>query len=202
MQYEVELKYPVPGHAAIREQLQQLGAQFHTPRIEIDRYFTHPCRCFGETDEALRIRRIGDDCFITYKGPRLDKKTKTRVELEYPLDAPDYIAGVVEDGAPVEKKLACWTLLLEKLGFGQLSEVRKERHAAELVWHDEPVEITLDDVDRVGTYVELEWVTEEHALLDEGRERVLSLAEQLGLADMERRSYLELLLCRKALSDE
>lgn len=202
MRYEVELKFPVADHRPVIELLELLGAEFHPLRVEIDRYFTHPCRNFGETDEALRIRRIGDDCFITYKGPRLDQKTKTRLELEYPLSAPDYIAGVIDDGAPVDKKLACWTLLLEKLGFAQLAEVYKERRIAELRWQDETVEITLDDVRGVGTYVELEWVTERHELLDEGRDRVLSLADRLGLAGMERRSYLELLLCRKAISDE
>ena len=44
-----------------------------------------PCRDFAQTDEALRIRTVGDTSFVTYKGPKLDATTKTRRELELPL---------------------------------------------------------------------------------------------------------------------
>ena len=84
-------------------------------RIEVDRYFNHPARDFAETDEALRIRRIGPVNRITYKGPRVDTVTKTRQELELPL-----VEG--------EKSAADWITLLEKLGISH--RVRGSQAAA------------------------------------------------------------------------
>ena len=54
-------------------------------RRRSDRYFAHPSRDFARTDEALRLRRIGEFNFITYKGPKLDATTKTRREIEIGL---------------------------------------------------------------------------------------------------------------------
>ena len=51
-----------------------------------DIYLSHPSRDFRVTNEALRIRRIGDENRITYKGPRLSGPTKTREEIEISLD--------------------------------------------------------------------------------------------------------------------
>ena len=59
-----------------------LAARFHDPAEQVDRYFAHPCRDFARTDEALRLRRDGDDVAITWKGPRIDAATKTRRESE------------------------------------------------------------------------------------------------------------------------
>ena len=49
---------------------------------QVDRYFNHPARDFGVTDEAFRIRSVGDANCVTYKGPRIDSVTKTRREIE------------------------------------------------------------------------------------------------------------------------
>src|SRR5689334_20107638 len=85
MQLEVEQKYPVDDHARLREQLVALGCEFHAPLEQADLYFAHPARNFAQTDEALRLRRSGDEVCITYKGPKLDPTTKTRREIELPI---------------------------------------------------------------------------------------------------------------------
>jgi adenylate cyclase, class 2 len=85
--------------------------------------------------------------------------------------------------------------LLEALGFTPLAEVRKERRKAIVAWQGRQVEVSLDDVAGLGTFVELELLTHPEGIAA-ARQCLLSLADQLGLAGSERRSYLELLLGR------
>lgn len=180
MKYEVEQKFPVDNLRAVEKRLGELGAEIADARVEVDRYYNHPARDFAETDEALRIRRVGSVNRITYKGPRIDKITKTRQELELPLGEGDTAA-------------ADWNTLLEKLGFSAVSEVHKRRRKAHVVWQDLTVEVSLDEVTGLGTFVELELVVEEQDL-DLARACIADLANELGLAQSERRSYLCLLL--------
>ena len=63
----------------------ELGATIEPPVVQVDQYFAHPARDFAQTDEALRLRRVGKQNFITYKGSKIDATTKTRREIELPL---------------------------------------------------------------------------------------------------------------------
>jgi adenylate cyclase class 2 len=58
------------------------------------------------------------------------------------------------------------------------------------------VEGALDDVDGVGTYVELELMADD-ADLESAKIVISSLAAELQLGPSERRSYLELLLSQR-----
>ena len=79
------------------------------------------------------------------------------------------------------------------MGFRSVASVRKRRTIFRLTWQDSPFEIALDDVDQVGTFVELETAADASELAA-ARERLLSLARRLELFRVERRSYLGLLL--------
>ena len=57
------------------------GRDFGTS-FQVDEYYAHPTRDFAATDEALRLRTENDLTVITYKGPKLDRETKTREEFE------------------------------------------------------------------------------------------------------------------------
>ena len=85
MKLEVEQKFAVPDLGQLQTRLLELGAKAGEPQLQVDQYFAHPARDFAQTDEALRIRRIGQSNFVTYKGPKIDATTKTRRELELPL---------------------------------------------------------------------------------------------------------------------
>ncbi|HUG89298.1 MAG TPA: CYTH domain-containing protein, partial [Planctomycetaceae bacterium] len=56
--YEVELKFPLSDSERVQAELGRLGARPNESVEQIDRYFNHPARDFGETDEALRIRQV------------------------------------------------------------------------------------------------------------------------------------------------
>jgi adenylate cyclase class 2 len=183
MNYEVEQKFPVDDFSALEAKLAELGAAVSEPRCEVDLYFAHPARDFASTDEALRIRRVGRSLSITYKGPKIDATTKTRREIELPL-------------SPHDEAAAGWEDLLQALGFQPVAEVRKRRRRATVPWQGRRITATLDDVDQVGTYVELELVADDRDL-EPAKACIASLAAALGLSGGERRSYLELLLDRR-----
>ena len=176
MPLEVEQKFRVSDHTAVIARLTQYGT---LPLGEIeqrDTYYAHPARDFAQTDEALRIRRVGDESCVTYKGPKLDSTTKTRREIELP------IASAVQFGE-----------LLEALGFTQVAEVVKRRRMMRVERTPISIEVALDTIIGLGNFVELE-VVAESSDLDAARFQIAQLASELGLTDSERRSYLELLL--------
>jgi len=181
--YEVEQKFPVDDLAAIEAKLTALGAESLEPVTQIDTYYAHPVRDFSQTDEALRIRTIGDENRITYKGPKLDLTTKTRREIELPL-------------APGPASAAQYQALLEALGFRPVFQVKKRRRPLTLSWQGQSVEGALDEVDGLGTFVELE-LSADDSQLAAAQAALTTLATHLQLTRTERRSYLELLLERQ-----
>jgi len=180
MQFEVEQKFEVPDHLAVRRLLSEMDTRWNQEVIQIDRYFAHPARDFGKTDEALRIRSVGEQNYVTYKGPKVDATTKTRREIELPLS----------DGQDAQAEFA---ELLAALGFRPALVVEKKRQPGELHWENHTVLIALDSVVNLGTFVELEVTCDERSV-DNAKRAVGSLAEELALTQSQRLSYLELLL--------
>lgn len=180
---EVELKFPAADPQSLHAALQGLGLTMGEEQEQVDRYFNHPGRDFAATDEALRLRSVGEANYITYKGPRLDVAAKTRREIELTLAAGPQAA-------------ADWLELLVTLGFQHVADVRKLRRKARLAWQGFDVEIAWDQVAELGTFLELETLASPSSL-DRAQAAVCSLAERLGLAGPERRSYLELLLAAR-----
>jgi adenylate cyclase class 2 len=184
MHFEVEQKYPLADPASAVRRLRELGAVDGQVMTQVDAYFNHPARDFAATDEALRIRQIGEANFITYKGPKLDATTKTRKELELPLPT----------GSAAAESFA---EILLALGFRRVAEVRKQRRTLHLQWQGRNAEIALDEVEGVGSFIEIELSATE-ADLEAAKNCLASLAAELNLKDFERRSYLELLLSAKS----
>lgn len=181
--YEVELKYRLADPSDLHERLAAMGFVPLDPITQVDRYYQHPSRNFVETDEALRIRQTERETRITYKGPKVDTKTKTRREIELPL-------------AGIDHPDAKWDTLLRALGFVPTLEVHKSRSEGYLNWEGGPVTVSLDEVDGLGRYVELERVCSEADRQTTG-ESLLRLAEHLGLKDLERRGYAQLMARRE-----
>ncbi|MGC8663431.1 MAG: class IV adenylate cyclase [Thermoplasmata archaeon] len=164
--YEIEIKSKIKSINEFEEKIKKLGAEFVNEVSQLDYYYQHPCKDFKKTDEALRIRIMNDECYITYKGPKIDSETKTREEIE----------------VKVERNISD---VLESLGFKLAGEVKKIRK----VYRMKDIEISLDDVHNIGYFVELETFGDYSA----GKEKILNIARELGLKDLERKSYFELL---------
>lgn len=137
--YEVEMKAPA-DHEAVRERLEAHGADVVGEVTQIDTYYDAPDRDFARTDEALRIRRQsgddGDTTVLTYKGPRVDTVSKTRVESE---------TAVADDEA--------MATILECLGFEPAATVEKRRERYDLA----DCRVVLDEVAGLGEFVEVEF---------------------------------------------
>jgi adenylate cyclase class 2 len=177
---EIEMKFPVADFAGLLQRLAGMPAEAAAPLQEADHYFNAPDRDFAKTDEALRVRRVGEKNFVTYKGPRIDTQTKTRKEIEVPIG----------DGT-VHAEAFCDVLV--HLGYRPVAVVRKRRRIYRLGRDGFPLEICLDEVEQVGRFAELEIVACEDKL-DAARATLMDVAKELGLSQSERRSYLELLL--------
>lgn len=179
---EVELKFSLDDAGSLRERLVSVGAEAQGVVVQSDAYFNHPARDFAQTDEALRIRTVGDESFVTFKGPKLGGSAKTRFELELPL------AAQTADG---------WGELLTRLGFRAVATVRKRRELFELTREGRAFELTIDEVEGLGAFAEVETLADE-ASRDAAERAVLALAAELGLTDAEPRSYLEMLLTNRS----
>lgn len=167
---EIEIKSYCDDREACLHRAEALGAVSSGKHTEWDRYFAHPCRDFGTTDEALRVRRSGGAPILTYKGPKLGGMSKTRIEEEVTM----------QDGDALEK-------ILEHLGFRLFGEVRKERQ----IYRLGETELCFDRIDQLGDFVELERKGTDRVTVER---ELFALAAELGLSRFETRSYLELLM--------
>ncbi|SEH43461.1 adenylate cyclase [Halopenitus malekzadehii] len=190
--YEVELKVAADV-AAVRDRLSSTDADRLEAIRQVDTYYDAPDRDFAATDEALRIRverplagseaagsRTDDDgttprTKVTYKGPLVDEASKTREEHE----------TTVADG----EELAA---ILNGLGYTPTATVEKRREFYRLDGYT----LTLDRVDDVGEFVEIEREIETADGIDAARDHAGDLLRELGLDpdDQIRTSYLGLLL--------
>lgn len=178
---EVELKFRNPDHSRLIADLHRLGAQSRGEIHQVDEYFNHPQRDFAQTDEAVRVRESNGQAALTYKGPLVDRETKTRREIELDLA-----------GDRACEKMTEW---LQAIGFRPVLKVEKTRRQWGLQRDGREIEIALDHVTGLGHFVELETVAPESELAS-ARTTLQELAAEMGLTENERRGYLSMLLGR------
>lgn len=180
MNYEVELKFPLPLFESVVATLRQLSAVESSTVSHVDRYFNHPTKNFRTTDEALRIRSVENSNFVTYKGAKIGTVAKTRHEIEVGLaDGPQAAAEMNE--------------ILTLLGFRFVREVRKTRQTYLLQRQGRDFELALDEVPGLGQFLEIELIVDDHDR-QAAEAAIWELAGVLGLSEAEPRSYLDLLL--------
>jgi len=186
--YEVELKLRV-DHGTVRAALDDAGATFDRRVRQVDTYYDAPHRDFAETDEALRLReetrdpggRAGADgapdptTRLTYKGPLVEAASKTREEHETAVANSDEASDI-----------------LSGLGFEPAAVVEKDRTFFEF----DGYAVSLDRVDGLGEFVEVEAEVTESDEVPAVREGAAAVLRDLGLEpdDQIRTSYLGLLL--------
>lgn len=182
--FEVEVKVPIEDIELMAQKLVKSGAKELNSEVQIDTYFDHPCRTFVKTDEAVRVRtrrplneqklatsHVPNE--LTYKGPKLDEKTKTRVEYSVGIDDIDDL-----------------TSILESLGFKSIAKVVKKRTFFDL----RDITISIDDVEDVGLFLELESIAHQKDEMESTKKAIFKVLDELGF-DAEqtiRDSYLEM----------
>ncbi|MFA5269652.1 MAG: class IV adenylate cyclase [Methanoregula sp.] len=173
---EVELKVKIPSLDPVREKLTGKNAQSGGKVHEHDIYYNAPHRDFGQTDEAVRVRYTNDHAVVTYKGPKIKKfGLKAREELNF----------AVECGRTFET-------MLDRLGFTKTLEVNKWRETYKLG----TASVSLDMVDGLGTFAEIEVMTESES--DNPTDQIERIAQEIGVVgEPILASYLEMLLAKK-----
>ena len=170
---EVEVKVRA-DHEKVRSILKKIGAAKVGVEIQSDTYFAAPHKDFAKTDEALRIRSLDGQAVLTYKGPKLDGVSKTREELETPVDE------------------VTITRVLHALGFSEAGIVRKIRE----VFRAGEITVCLDAVEGLGEFLEVEIMAENEKTLETARYRLFDFLKQFGFGEKDsiRISYLEMVL--------
>ena len=170
---EVEVKAKINSFEEMENRLSGIGAVISKKEFQEDIYFASPIVDFAKTDEALRIRTTNNNTFITYKGPKLNSEAKTRKEVEMTIESAEKAKDIFEE-----------------IGFREARTVRKNRQ----YYTYENFEISLDDVEGLNPYMEIEIALDDDKSYDEAQKSIFELFEKLGITDgFERTSYMELL---------
>lgn len=170
---EVEVKAKIDSFKEMEEKLENIGASKSKTEFQEDIYFASPIVDFAQTDEALRIRTTNNNTFITYKGPKLNDKAKTRKEVEMTIENSEKATDIFTE-----------------IGFREVRTVRKNRQ----YYTYENFEISLDDVEGLNPYMEIEIALDDSEDYSQAQDEIFKLFEKLGITDgFERTSYLELL---------
>lgn len=175
---EVEVKVPLEGIGSLRSKLMELDCTCLGREGHEDTYYNGTDRDFAATDEALRLRRVDGRCVITYKGPKIGTRSKSRREIELE----------VGNAASADE-------VLTALGFTRVMTVTKTRENYRWGRYI----ISLDTVTDLGHYMEIETDAENESEVPPKVEEMTGLLGQLGIKQdaVITESYLELLLEKK-----
>jgi adenylate cyclase, class 2 len=168
---EIEIKARVKDKQKLLDKIEQLGIKLGEAKAHHDVVFCKPGQKDYEKGSLwLRIRTENSSKVIwTIKGDTGRKLDSIEHEVE------------VSDGEELEK-------MLRLLGNELYSDLTKTRRKAKF----KEFEICLDDVDGLGTYIEVEKLFEDHAAdYEQATEEIWQLLEQLGIAreDQEQLGY-------------
>ncbi len=170
---EVEFKFKAE-HSSVEQLLIEIGAEFIKDEYNLDQYYNHPAKNYIETDEVLRLRKLNDEFEITYKGPKINAQSKSRVEQNITI-----------------QNYEEFELLFDNLGFVKSGYVEKKRRK----YNYDDITITLDNVKGLGEYAEFEIDIEDEYKMEVAIKKIKKLITRLGLdvEDQIMNSYLYLL---------
>lgn len=185
---EVEVKLKIDSAESIEKKLIELGFKKGQTLQEIDYYYNGVDRDFRASGEALRLRlvesldgsavvadRPGEPLIqMTYKGPKLDNVSMSRVEHQVNIDNFETMLSI-----------------LSSLGYKPVEPVIKLRREL----FREEICACVDTVDGLGDYLELEIMADEESQRENALDKISVVLKQLGysISDTTTTSYLSML---------
>ncbi|HLK21265.1 MAG TPA: class IV adenylate cyclase [Bryobacteraceae bacterium] len=138
MGFEIEIKLRLTaGVPRVRRMLRELGFRIAQARShETNVLFDHPKDPLGKQGKLIRIRRVGRDAVLTYKGPSKSSRFKKREELEIHVSDADTLQTI-----------------FQHLGYQPV--FRYEKYRTEYVKGSETGKVLLDETP-IGNFLELE----------------------------------------------
>jgi adenylate cyclase class 2 len=181
---EVEFKAKIENYEKFIEaknKILSLGSKLISKTLEEDIYFQHPLRDFSKTDEALRLRGTNGKNYLTYKGAKISKISKTRLEIQTEIENFENTKEI-----------------FLKLGFKPVATISKKREKYIL----ENTFIYMDEVKDLGYFIEIEEETENELSIKIIEEKLIKILEKINIPkkSITRKSYLELLLEKKKIT--
>jgi adenylate cyclase class 2 len=190
---EVEIKVKITDPNLMRKRFEENKGTYKLSLDHEDIYFNMPegSRDFKKTDEALRLRKSVEflkdniskpqkiNYYITYKGKKIDKTTKTREEIEIKISE-------IED----------MKNLLRFLGFRDIFTVVKKRELYDFMFEGTRIEALIDYIPILKQhFVEVELITESIDDVEKSKEILFQFLDKFEVKKEEsiRRSYLELI---------
>lgn len=161
---EVEQKFSLLDIDSARHRLSEIGGELRGSSHQRDVYFDHPARSFRanpKSSEWLRLRSQDGVVSLNYK-------------LWHPLDAAvkthcDEFETRVANGEAMRRTLTA-------LGYDELVVVAKQREE----WQVGDIIVAIDEVEALGTFVELEYVGRGATVADAHRQ-LAALVSDLNL---------------------
>jgi adenylate cyclase class 2 len=174
---EIEVKARVEDPKRLERSIVEIGATPIGIENQADTYYNTSYRDFEKTDEALRIRVQDGRYFLTYKGPKMDRVSKTRKEFQVEINNADNMGNI-----------------LGSLGFSPVATVIKRRKNYRLG----DFFIALDEVRNLGNFIEIEMSAKDSKNYEEKVETIFKFIEKLGISrdSTIRKSYLEMIIGR------
>ncbi|MHA2399217.1 MAG: class IV adenylate cyclase [Promethearchaeota archaeon] len=192
--FEVEIKVQIPNPVRIKEKFKENQGAYEFSLIHEDTYYNMPkgLRDFKQTDEALRLRKSIKfskknpryeqeiEYYLTYKGKKLDKITKTRKELDIRIDNLDKAKEV-----------------LNLLGFQEVLTVQKDRDLYKFEFKNYEIEALIDYLPKLKQFfLEVEVLSPTEEEIRESRNILFDFLSLFGISkdDSIKKSYLELII--------
>ncbi len=180
---EVEIKIKIDSKEKLQMDLVALGFTKDKLLSEIDHYYNGVSRDFRKSHEALRLRLVEElidgevsskSVQMTYKGPKLDSVSMSRVEHEVSVSSFETMDAI-----------------LLSLGYKAVMPVIKLRQ--EYVFQD--VTACVDSVDGLGDFLELETIVEDDSLRENALTKIYDILGKLGysIEETTTTSYLSML---------
>jgi adenylate cyclase class 2 len=138
---ETEVKIRISSAEAAEGRVRQLGFEVLRPKVfEANVVFDTPDSSLKRAGKLLRLRRAGDTFVVTYKGPVLVDRHKSRPETEFAVSSFE----------------AC-DLLFRQLGYE--AKFRYEKYRTEYARSGTTGVVTVDDTP-IGAFLEIEGTPE------------------------------------------
>lgn len=134
---ETEIKLAVPSLAAVRRKLGELGFRIVRRRVlEVNTVFDTQQADLRARGALLRLRMAGPRSIVTFKGPPLISKHRSRDEFEVAVDRPDVTGRILA-------------------GLGFCPAFRYEKYRTELGQPHSSGLVMIDETP-IGNFIELE----------------------------------------------
>lgn len=160
---EVEIRAKINNKSEVQDKLKEIGAILEKSVHQVDRIFGHEMfldenKMIIEGGLSARIRQVGQNAWLEFK--EISRNKGAGIEIKANLDN-------MEEGLR----------FFEKLGFKEAFSINKQREVYSL----NGFEICLDDVEQLGSFIEIEKAVlnqDETALV---KEECLGLLEKVAL---------------------